>query len=53
MPEEIERSINTMREAFAKLPREAAVKLATEAANRAEAVADYVEMASKAEKKEE
>lgn len=50
MPEDVAKSINAMQEALKKIPREAAEKLAAEAANRAEAVADYVEMAAKTEK---
>lgn len=46
MPEEVAKSIEVLQEALKKLPKEAAEKLAAEAANRAEAVADYVEMAN-------
>lgn len=46
MPENVAKSIYAMQEALRKIPREAAEKLAADAANRAEAVADYVEMAS-------
>lgn len=46
MPENVAKSINAMQEALKKIPREAAEKLAADAANRAEAVADYVEMAT-------
>lgn len=53
MPENVARSINAMQEALKKIPREAAEKLAAEAANRAEAVADYVEMASGGKSDEE
>lgn len=46
MPEKVEKSIEALKEALKKIPPEAAEKLAAEAANRAEAVADYVEMAN-------
>lgn len=44
MPEYVERSIEAMQNAFKKLPKEAAVMVATEAAIRAEAMADYAEL---------
>lgn len=43
MPESVIQSIEKMREAFKKVPRGEAEKIAAEAAIRAEAVADYVE----------
>lgn len=53
MPEKVEKSIEAMQAALKKIPPEAAAKLAAEAANRAEAVADYVEMANVGKPSEE
>lgn len=54
MPEYVAQSIEAMQNAFKRMPRDAAEKLAMDAAIRAEAVADYVELVSggKEEKKE-
>lgn len=48
MPEKIAESVNRIQEAFRRLPKADAELVANDAAIRAEAIADYMDMVSRA-----